>query len=414
MKKATVIIVDDEAINVEVVAGLLGDEYNIKVAFDGEQAIRVIEKVRPDLILLDIHMPKLDGYGVARILREDPDLREIPFIFLTAKQDSDSIVEGFRLGATDYITKPFKKEELLVRVANHIKVKQLQNKLNESNRMMQHYLEIIDRYVITLETDVRGNIVKASNAYCKLSGYTKDEIAAKEASIFSAKEKPKDFYPEFIETLSMGGVWNGELGCSTRDNRPFWLNMTILPKYGCEKRLEGFTAIATDITDKKYIEILAEQDPLTKLYNRGKLDCFLEEKIAAAQDGGKQFCVMIVDVDHFKSVNDEYGHQVGDSVLKQFARILQSKIDLRDILGRWGGEEFVIILSDLGAEQARGVAERIRHNIEGFDFDTVGTKTASFGVTDYRSGDTLSTLIKRADDALYRAKNEGRNRVVFL
>ncbi|ADG94362.1 diguanylate cyclase [Arcobacter nitrofigilis DSM 7299] len=168
-----------------------------------------------------------------------------------------------------------------------------------------------------------------------------------------------------------------------------------------------------EISNKK-LEKLASTDVLTKLLNRGKLNDFLESEINRASRFNHIFGVIIMDIDHFKSTNDIYGHNVGDKVLEEFATILKTKTRVTDIVGRWGGEEFVIICPQTDIEGIKKLAEELRYIIENNSFSIVGNKTASFGITLYCEGDTIKSLISRADKALYRAKEEGRNKVVVL
>ncbi len=162
----------------------------------------------------------------------------------------------------------------------------------------------------------------------------------------------------------------------------------------------------------KELEQLAIIDKLTGIYNRGKLDEFFQNEIDRAKRYNYNFGVALVDIDHFKSVNDTYGHQIGDTVLVEMAKIFKTFIRNTDIVGRWGGEEFVIICPEASESDMLKLSENIRKKIEKHQFSYVGRKTASFGVSSYRTGDTVKSLTKRVDDALYDAKKNGRNKVV--
>jgi len=159
------------------------------------------------------------------------------------------------------------------------------------------------------------------------------------------------------------------------------------------------------------LEILSITDKLTNIYNRIMLDKTLDEKIENALKTDENFGVIIIDIDHFKMVNDTHGHQTGDITLVSFAQILKENIRENDLLGRWGGEEFVIICGDSTLEETLSLCETLRTKVEEYDFPVIGKKTASFGVSKYLTYDTSKTIISRADDALYRAKENGRNRV---
>lgn len=159
------------------------------------------------------------------------------------------------------------------------------------------------------------------------------------------------------------------------------------------------------------LERLSSTDKLTGLCNRMKLDEKFEEEIQRFERFKNPFSVIMVDVDHFKSVNDAHGHQTGDAVLVQTANVLLENTRKTDVVGRWGGEEFLILCPGTDAEGAAKVAENLRKAIEGSDFGKVGTKTASFGIAECVEGELAKDVVAKADAALYRAKNAGRNRV---
>lgn len=160
------------------------------------------------------------------------------------------------------------------------------------------------------------------------------------------------------------------------------------------------------------LEKLSVSDELTRLFNRRKLDEVLEKELNRAERFGGPFGIMLIDIDHFKDVNDQYGHQVGDLTLVKFAEILNRYTRITDTPGRWGGEEFLIICPETDLHGTKHLAETIRRVIERFEFPFINHKTASFGVAVYQQNDSLHSLVNRADQALYTAKTEGRNRVV--
>lgn len=177
----------------------------------------------------------------------------------------------------------------------------------------------------------------------------------------------------------------------------------------------GGIAIVEDFTERKQLEDkivkLSITDKLTQIYNRLKLDEVLEMEYRRSHRSHIPFSAIILDIDHFKAVNDNYGHQIGDSVLKEIANILQTHVRETDVVGRWGGEEFLVIATNTDLEGGRVLAEKLRLEIESFEFTAIGKLTCSFGVAAYKSEMTISSLISTADKALYRAKENGRNRV---
>ena len=170
----------------------------------------------------------------------------------------------------------------------------------------------------------------------------------------------------------------------------------------------------TMFLQQSQLALSASVDGLTGLWNRARIDQFFAEELARAQRYGTAFSVILIDIDHFKNVNDTHGHAVGDTVLRQFATLLRRNVRTVDKVGRLGGEEFLIILPEADSEQASAAAHTLQQRLEAFDFDTVQRKTASFGVAQFRMGDDLSSMLERVDRAMYKAKASGRNRIEVL
>lgn len=187
----------------------------------------------------------------------------------------------------------------------------------------------------------------------------------------------------------------------------------ILNEINSLKRLqkELSEAHATLAFKNRELEIAAKTDSLTQLNNRHQLDIAIEHELIRSRRTGHCFAVFMIDCDHFKSVNDTYGHQTGDILLIQLAKIIKESIRATDIPGRWGGEEFLVILPDTNVESAALVADKLRKAIENYIFPVVGRKTVSIGVASLSEEEDVKALIGKADDALYRAKFNGRNRV---
>ena len=305
---ATILIVDDHEDNVEVLKARLESwGYNTATAMDGETALLQAAKVRPDLVLLDVMMPQIDGYEVARRLKADDDLKYIPIIMQTALDSTEDKVEGLESGADDYIAKPIDFAELKARVRSMLRIRALQT-----------------------------------------------ELRRREAEL-----------SEFNHRL----------------------------------------------------RVMAETDGLTGLDNRRHIEETLQEFFHHASRLNEPLSVVMCDLDKFKSVNDTYGHQAGDAVLQQFAAVLKATAREIDRVGRYGGEEFLCLLPGTVLDAAVTFAERVRKEVEGHTFTFEGGslhRTASFGVAGWPHPGVASpdALVKAADDALYVAKETGRNKVV--
>lgn len=284
------------------------------------------------------------------------------------------------------------------------------NKLFKENL---RYLETINKYVVTMTVDTNKKMVAVSDALCKLSGYTKEELIGKEPSIFKSGKMDPKIYKELWERISKGMVWTGELENIKKNKEHYWIYSTVLPNYSKDKNIISYTSISKNVTDKKIIEKISKTDKLTGLYNRVMLDEVLENEIHRFKRYGSVFSLILIDIDHFKTVNDNFGHLVGDNVLIELSELLKTHVRDTDTVGRWGGEEFLVICSETDLEGATKLAEHMRKMVKEFQFHIVHHKTVSIGVSQVDHNDeTISSLLKRADDNLYRAKDGGRDRVV--
>lgn len=284
--------------------------------------------------------------------------------------------------------------------------------LRRVEKKLNNYVALVNESVITSSTDLAGNIIYASNAFCRVSKYEKSELIGKNHRIICHPDMPEEIYKELWNTITHNQTWQGEIKNKAKDGSIYWVYAVISPDFDEEGERIGYTAIRQDITDKKRAEELAITDRLTGLYNRLKLDEVLHYEIAQTKRYETPLSIIIIDIDHFKSVNDTYGHQTGDMVLIEAAQILRSCSRASDTSGRWGGEEFLIILPNTNLSGALEAAEKIRMAIENYPFSVVGQKTASFGVSEFLANENENSFIERADQALYRAKSGGRNQVV--
>lgn len=305
--KTLVLIVDDNQQNLKILGNVLKDntDYNLAFAMSGEEAVAYTKKALPDMILLDVMMPGMDGFTVCRELAANEETSDIPIIFITAKSEPEDIIKGFEAGGVDYVTKPFNEAELLMRINTHMELKKSRDLLEEKNK-----------------------------------------------ELMVAYEK---------------------------------------------------------------IEHLALTDTLTGIPNRRNISNTMSKEASRCRRNGSTFALVMCDIDFFKKVNDTYGHDTGDYVLKTVAGIIQSNLRQQDIVSRWGGEEFLIVLPETGINDGMKVSEKLRKNIEETKMEFGGHSfgiTMTFGVTIYENEVGLEKSIKKADDALYEGKQTGRNKVV--
>lgn len=290
--------------------------------------------------------------------------------------------------------------------------RKLQKMVIKRTRALEEQQILTDRYVIVSITDLNGIITYVSEAFCKISGYSKEELIGKKHNVLHDPDSQSSIYEELWEHLHAGKSWTGEIKNIDKDGNLYWVLTHIEPVIDENGILTGYQGIQQNITDKKYAEKLSITDPLTQLYNRSYLDKILSKEIPRFQRYGTPISVIMIDIDYFKEVNDLHGHLTGDMVLVELAQILKSNIRTTDTLGRWGGEEFMIICAQNDLDEAVQLADKLRLAIASHVFPQIGTKTASFGVATIEPNEVELGLIQRVDSALYKAKELGRNRVV--
>lgn len=291
---AKILLVEHNSNNTKLLKEvLLNEGYTVHTTDNGLEVLDLAIKIRPDIILLDIKMPGLDGFEVCKLLKKSYEIKDIPVIMVTAKYTSSYVKKALELGAFDYIKKPFDEEEIIARTKSALRFKFQQDKLKE----------------------------------------------------------------------------------------------------------------------------MAMKDSLTGLYNHGLLIELFEKEFSRHNRMKKNISFVMIDIDNFKGVNDNFGHLTGDMVLREVSNIIINSIRKGDIAGRYGGEEFSIVLCDIDKEISFSICERIRENIENFNFSTDDKSidvTVSIGICFKNIEDNISSteMIKRADFALYKAKKNGRNKLV--
>ena len=447
---ARILVVDDISTNRRLLqAKLEGRYFEVLMASNGKQALEVADKERPDIILLDVMMPEMDGYEVCCRLKANPETAYIPIIMVTALSQQESRLKGLTAGADDFVTKPFSDFSLMTRIDALLRYNAVASELRmressgASGHMLESELEQDEMSrpsrVVVVDNDARR--AKRINHYLEEAGhYTaslQDGAGQDGAGGIDVMVLPLDqkgFDPlrlcakfrmsERMRAVSILVVCNEtnqdkaikaiELGASDVINAPI-------------DRQELLARVRTQTRRMRYIEVLRRRvdrgielsiiDPLTGLYNRRYMMGQLNQLLERSAQGGRSVSIAAFDIDHFKNVNDTHGHDVGDIVLEEFARRLNENVRPTDIVCRPGGEEFLVIMPDTRGDKACFAAERIRRAIANAPFRVPASDlcleiTVSAGVaTDEFGSATTETLLKQADDALYRAKKAGRNRV---
>ncbi|MGI0483232.1 diguanylate cyclase [Geminocystis sp. CENA526] len=451
----SILIVDDQPANLRVLSKMLeGKNYKVKKAPDGESAIIAAQSNPPDLILLDILMPDMDGYTVCQQLKSNPKTKHIPVIFISALSDVFDKIKAFEVGGIDYITKPFQEEEVIARITSQLTI-QTQRKLLEKEQ------ELIKKEQENLKQEIRQRkeaeaILYQSRALISsILNASLDGIAALEAVRDTQSGEIKDFrcivvnpvtaqifnsqpedltgklvfkkfinkiqpnlFPAFIKVVESGKSLEQDIRYNHKTGQK-WFHF-IAVKLG-----DGFSVTVRDITVRKKLELklskLATVDGLTGVYNRHFFDKTLTQEWQRCGREKQPLSLILCDVDYFKPYNDFYGHQPGDKCLIKVAKTIDNFLKRSsDFLARYGGEEFAIILPNTPLEKAVILAEKLRQEIEKLKILHKKSQvskyiTLSLGVASViPSGDSsIESLIKMADNALYHAKESGRNQVKY-
>jgi two-component system cell cycle response regulator len=451
---ARVLVVDDILANVKLLEARLTAEYfDVLTASNGPDAIEICNRGRADIVLLDVMMPGMDGFEVCRRLKAGKVTQHIPVVMVTALDQASDRVQGLECGADDFLTKPVDEIALVTRVRNLVRLKVL----NDEMRMRaatREELGILDTATDAAQNDrAQGRIMvvdsSVRSAQRLVECLSKEHQAMLVADPVQALQlltgTPHDVA---LISLDLDGADGLRLCSQIRSlEQTRSLPVIVMVDHGGEARLlraldmgvndylkrpvdrnEMLARIRTQIKRKRYSDFLrasleqsveqAITDALTGLHNRRYMETHLKRLAVEALQKGRTLSVLVADIDHFKSVNDTYGHDIGDVVLKEFARRLKRSVRGMDLACRLGGEEFVVIMPDTDLEHACQVAERIRGQIATETFDIGKSRqplsiTASVGVAALeRADDTAEAIFKRADQALYVAKHGGRNRVV--
>jgi diguanylate cyclase (GGDEF)-like protein/PAS domain S-box-containing protein len=291
----------------------------------------------------------------------------------------------------------------------------------QNDEVAERYLNLIDKNVLISKTDLDGNITEVSENLCKLSKYSKEELIGKTHRIFKHPDMKPELFEDLWGTITKGEPWNGEIKDRKKDGNYYWVDTCITPDCDINENIIGYTAIRTDITDKKYIEQIAITDGLTLLYNRRHFDSIFPQQLDINRRVKGHLTFVLIDIDHFKQYNDTYGHQEGDAVLKLVASTLKNTLKRpNDYTFRLDGEEFGLVYQVENRDDAYKIANNARVNIENLKIEHSGNSaskyvTISSGlfIADRNTTLTPEQIYKIADNALYKAKESGRNRVIL-
>ena len=455
------LVVDDNPSNLKVLRALLSPVgYKLTFAMGGEQALERVKTAKPDLVLLDLMMPDMDGFEVCDMLKKDENFKDIPIIFLTASQDIDHLLQAFEKGAIDYLTKPFHPPELLARVKTHLELKHLRE---QSQRQAEkelilvkiiqgiHYSLNLEEILNTTVASIQGLLYASRVMICRFVSEGKYEVLA----IAPFADRQTLPIGEILEIqpladtesphrqMRVENLRGGErkeiksrLSVPIYQQDQIW-GVLIVDRHGASQGwnsgeyqmlVQIIEQIAIAIQQSQLyhalqeanqeLERLVNVDALTQVANRRYFDQYLEHEWRRLQREGLPLSLIICDIDYFKQYNDTYGHLIGDRCLEQVAQALSSTLKRpADLIARYGGEEFAAILPNTPLQGAITVAEQMQKAIANLQIPHIGTELSepivsiSLGIacTTPTFNAPLIRLLDLADRALYEAKHKGRN-----
>jgi two-component system, cell cycle response regulator len=448
---ARVLVVDDIVANVRLLEAKLTAEYfEVITAMNGLDALEAIQRTKPDIVLLDIMMPGIDGIEVCKRIKADPATHHVPVVMITALDQPEDRVRGLEAGADDFLTKPVNDIALFCRIKSLVRLKMLTDEL----RIRSESGGVDAAGMAELDSDIDGRILlvdpRDAAADRTISCFSGRHMVTRVKDLPSAIEMARgaevpfelvivSFEPEYYDGLRL---------CSQMKTQEATRQTPILILVDADAhtsllkaldmgvndylmrpidRQELVARVNTQIRRWRYTQRLRQSvktsiemaitDSLTGLYNRRYLETHLTNMIEHYANRGKALSVITIDVDYFKAINDTHGHDTGDKVLQELAVRLRDNTRSVDLCCRVGGEEFILVLPNTGSEVAQQIADRLRRSISSRSF-AVGVRqmlpvTISAGLATLAGGDdSFDRLLKRADSALYQAKRDGRNRVI--
>ncbi len=437
-----ILIVDDVPENIKVLSSILNTKgYKVRKALNGKVALRSAKSRAPNVILLDIKMPEMNGYELCQQLKADPSLKEIPVIFISALNEIFDKVKAFKCGGVDYITKPFQIEEVIARIENQLTIQRQKDRLKQEIKHCQEIEDILyqSRSLLAsiLNTSLDGiaaleavrkpstgkiedfRCLVANPIFAMMVNRHQDHLVGKLIAKKILSQISPGLFDKFVKLVETGQTLQQEIFFQQDNTQEYWYHLVAV-KLG-----DGLSLTVRDITQRKQAELKLESsakiDSLTGIGNRRLFDQMILQEWNRHKRTQQPLSLIICDIDEFKRYNDHYGHLQGDKCLHQVAQSINRVVKRSgELVARYGGEEFAIILPHTNKKQAVKVAKLIQEEIHQQKIVHAESRvsayvTMSIGVTSMIPGiqHSLKSLIMIADKALYQAKARGRNHIVL-
>lgn len=423
---------DEESIRSSVAAFFEDCGFTVLQACDGREGIDMVRTTRPDVVITDLRMPNVDGMEVIDEVKLLDD--NLPIVVLSGTGVLDDAIDSLRRGAWDYLAKPVVDlVELELVVARCIE----RARLIRENRNYHDNLELLVKQRTAelrklstaieqggnsvIITDVNGNIEYVNSKFTEISGYSWEEAIGQNPRILKSDKHSDSFYTEMWETLRSGEDWRGELCNVAKDGHFYWELVSIAPIKNEGGDITNYVATKEDISGRKLHEeqlyYQAHFDALTGLPNRHYFQKFLEQQLELISRTGQFMTLMVVDIDNLKYVNDTFGHEFGDQLIKEISRRLEAVCGHESVVSRFVGDEFTIVpplVADVADGRQRAEQILIAMNSVFVVRDTEISTTASIGVVvSPEDGECVESLLKNGEAAMYHAKREGKNTICF-
>jgi two-component system, cell cycle response regulator len=391
---------------------------DLYIAENGGIGLELYIKHKPDIVITDIKMPVMNGIEMCKAIKKINPEQEI--IITTAHSETGYFMEAIQLQINSYLLKPVDKNLLTKNILSIAKNQKLNDDLIEKQALMEEIANLQNNLLVVY--DDNNTLIFANKHFLNFFN-VKDcnEFLSEFSCLKKSFIKLEDM---FYHDASNNKHWTQDIETLEHDKRLVSINdrqqstktfVVNIKKVAINNhKICTFSEITHIATKKKELELKAYIDELTQIPNRAKFnECFMAE-MERFQRYHQDLSLIMFDIDHFKKFNDTYGHQLGDDILFELAQLVCNRVRTTDMFARWGGEEFVILLANTASNSAISFGESMRESIETHLFKDKLRLSCSFGVATSIKDDSQESLLKRADDALYQAKEGGRNKVVYL